>query len=95
MAFDWLNKFQHRVEKEPDYARKTLSAYRLGMKAKGSIVGVEIQPALDCCEAARRLPAGKVYDPDEAPLLPLPECPRGGRCQCLYRPVMSYQQTQP
>ena len=95
MAFDWLNRFQHRLEKEPDYARKTLAAYRLGMKAKGSIVGVEIQRAQDCCDAARRLPPGKVYHPDQAPLLPLPDCPQGRHCQCLYRPVMSYQQAQP
>jgi hypothetical protein len=94
MAFDWLNKFQHRGEKEPDYAVKTLAAYRLGMKAKGAIVGVEVQPAPDCCEAARKLPAGKVYPPDRAPLLPLPDCPQGRRCGCVYRPVMTYQQTE-
>jgi len=95
MAFDWLDRFQHRQEKEPDYAQKTLAAYRLGMKAKGSIVGVVFQPALDCCDAARRLPPGKVYHPDQAPRLPLPSCPQGRHCQCLYRPVMSYQQAQP
>jgi len=92
MAFDWLNRFQHHLEKEPDYAAKTLAAYRLGMKAKGSILGVVVEPAPNCCEAARRLPAGKVYHPDQAPLLPLPDCPQGRRCGCLYRPVMTYQQ---
>lgn len=91
MAFDWLDRFQHRVEKDPDYAEKTLAAYALGMKAKGSIVGVVVEPAADCCEAARRLEAGRVYRPAEAPRLPLPACPQGRRCGCVYRPVMRYQ----
>ena len=95
MGFDWLTRFQHRLEKDPDYSKKTLAAYRLGMTAKGPIVGVVVEPAAECCDAARRLPAGKVYRPDQAPLLPLPDCPLGRRCQCLYRPVMSYQQAQP
>jgi len=94
MAFDWLDRFQHRLEKEPDYAQKTLAAYRLGMKAKGSILGVVVQAGPDCCDVARSLPAGKVYHPDQAPLLPLADCPQGRRCQCLYRPVMSYQQAE-
>ncbi len=94
MAFDWLDRFQHHLEKKPDYTVKTLAAYRLGMKAKGSIVGVAIQPAQDCCEAARNLPDGEVYHPDQAPLLPLSGCPQGKRCGCVYRPVMSYQQTE-
>jgi len=91
MAFEWLNKFHHEMEKDPDYAEKTLAAYRLGMKAKGSIVGVVIQPSSNCCEAARQLPGGKVHDPVGAPRLPLPGCPQGRRCGCVYRPVMSYQ----
>jgi hypothetical protein len=92
MAFEWLDRFQHHLEKEPDYAAKTLAAYRLGMKAKGSIAGVVVVAAPNCCDAARRLPARKVYLPDQAPLLPLPDCPQGRRCGCLYRPVMAYQQ---
>jgi hypothetical protein len=36
MAFDWLNKFQPRVEKEPDYAVKTLAAYRLPLQHAGA-----------------------------------------------------------
>ena len=79
------------TKKEPNYAQKTLAAYRLGMKAKGSIVGVEVQRAPDCCQVMRQMPAGKVYHPDEAPMLPLPRCPQGRNCACVYRPVMSYQ----
>ena len=93
MAFDWLNKFQHHTMKDPDYALKTLAAYRLGMKAKGSIVGVVVEVAPDCCEAARRLLPGHVCHPDQAPLLPLPDCPQGRRCGCVYRPVMTYQKS--
>ena len=94
MGFAWLDKFQHNTEKGPDYAEKTLAAYRLGMRAKGSIVGVTIEPGEGCCEAARHLAEKKIYHPDEAPRLPLPGCPQGRHCGCVYRPVMSYVQTQ-
>ena len=93
MAFDWLNKFHHEMEKDLDYAEKTLAAYRLGMRAKGSIVGVVIQRAQNCCDAARQLPENKIYLPDDAPRLPLLDCPHGRRCGCVYRPVMSYERT--
>jgi hypothetical protein len=92
MAFEWLNTFHQKTEKDPDYAEKTLAAYRLGMKAKGSIVGVSIQPAPDCCQAARELPVSKIYHPDQTPTLPLPDCPQAHHCGCVYRPVMSYQE---
>ncbi len=92
MAFEWLNKFHQDMEKAPDYSEKTLAAYRLGIKAKGSIVGVVVQPGADCCEAVRHLPLGEIYDPSQAPRLPLPGCPQGRRCGCVYRPVMRYQQ---
>lgn len=91
MALDWLNGFLQRMQKAPDYAEKTLAAYALGMKAKGAIAGVAIDRPADCCEAARQLPDGAVYRPEEAPRLPLPGCPRGGSCGCVYRPVMKYQ----
>jgi hypothetical protein len=90
MAFEWLNTFQQKTEKDPNYAEKKLAAYRLGIKAKGSIAGVIIQTAPDCCQAARELPVSKIYQPDQAPLLPLPNCPQGRRCGCVYRPAMSY-----
>lgn len=91
MAFDWLNKFHQDMEKDPAYAEKTLAAYRLGMRGKGSIVGVTIQQAENCCDAARQLFEGKIYHPDEAPRLPLPNCPRTNHCGCVYRPVMTYE----
>ena len=91
MAFEWLNKFHHDTEKVSNYAEKTLAAYRLGIRAKGSIVGVVVQPAANCCDAARHLPVGHVYHPDQAPRLPLPECTQSRRCSCVYRPVMSYE----
>lgn len=93
MPLDWLNRFLQRRQKAPDYAEKTLAAYALGMKAKGAIVGVAIDRPPDCCEAARRLPEGAVYRPEEAPRLPLPDCPRGGSCGCVYRPVMAYSKS--
>jgi hypothetical protein len=95
MSFDWLGRFQHQVRKEGNYAEKTLAAYRLGIKARGSIAGVRIEPSPDCCDLARSLPAGKIYSPDDAPHLPLANCPQGLRCGCVYRPAMTYENNQP
>ena len=91
MAFEWLTNFHRQMDKEANYAEKTLAAYRLGMKANGSIVGVVIDPAPNCCDAVRGM-VNKVYHPNDAPYLPLPACPQVRRCHCVYRPVMSYQQ---
>ena len=91
MAFDWLNEFHHELEKEPDYNEKALAAYRLGMRGKGSIAGIKIEPGASCCEAARNLPEGKIYGAQEVPSLPLPGCSQGRRCACVYRPAMNYQ----
>jgi len=93
MAFNWLNKFQQGLEKEENYAEKTLAQYRLGMKAKGSIVGVVVERAPNCCDAAKAMAEGVVYHPDEAPRLPLANCPQGRRCGCVYRPAMTYQKS--
>ena len=93
MAFEWLTKLHHQTEKDPDYAEKTLAGYRLGIQAKGSIVGIAIELSPACCESARKLHEGNIYGPQDVPRLPLPECPLGRRCGCVYRPVMSYQKT--
>ena len=86
------------MKKPADYAEKTLAAYKLGMKAKGSIAGVQIRIDPNGCEQCRKLDPDAIYHPDEAPRLPLPQCDRdrsaedlGERCQCVYRPVMTYQ----
>ena len=91
MSFDWLNKFHKDMEKPANYAEKTLAAYKLGMRAKGPIVGVQILADPDGCAACKDLDPTAVYHPDEAPRLPLPDCERGRGCRCVYRPVMSYQ----
>lgn len=91
MSFDWLTNFQQEMEKPDGYAKKTLAAYRLGMKAKGSIAGVTIQTDPQGCMASQKLDPDAVYHPDDAPLLPLPQCDRSRRCRCLYRPIMTYQ----
>jgi hypothetical protein len=92
MSFEWLTSFQRTAEKPEDYAVKTLAAYRLGMRAGGSIVGVTVQTDADCCEVVRALPAGAVYHPDEAPQLPQAGCPLGRHCRCVYRLMMTYQE---
>ena len=94
MSFDWLDKFQKDMEKPEDYAEKTLAQYRLGMKAKGSIAGVAVFIDESGCAACQALPPDVVYHPDEAPHLPLPDCTKGRRCRCVYRPVMTYQQAE-
>lgn len=91
MSFDWLNDFHKEMEKPPNYAEKTLAAYRLGMKAGGRIAGVKIVVEEGSCAAAKALPAGELYHPDDAPHLPLPDCPQGRKCGCIYRPVMTYE----
>ncbi len=91
MTFDWLKGFQQNMQKSEDYAEKALAAYRLGMKAKGSIMGVSITIDDEGCAACHELKPQATYHPDEAPHLPLPNCDRGLACRCVYRPIMSYQ----
>jgi hypothetical protein len=91
MPFDWLDDFHQKMEKPANYAEKTLAAYKLGIRARGSIAGVRIDIDRDGCQASRALDTAVVYHPDEAPHLPLPDCDRGRRCRCVYRPVMSYE----
>ncbi len=91
MAFNWLNRFQKEMEKPANYAEKTLAQYQLGMKAKGSIAGVRIVVDADGCAACGAISAETIYHPDNAPRLPLPDCTKGSHCQCIYRPVMTYE----
>jgi hypothetical protein len=91
MSFDWLNKFHKEMDKPADYAEKTLAAYKLGMRAKGSIAGVQVLIDPEGCQACRQLDPELIYHPDEAPRIPLTDCDRSRLCQCVYRPVMSYQ----
>lgn len=90
MSFNWIDKFQHSLPKPPNYAEKTLAAYRLGMKAGGAIRGVSLSVDETACTAVKQLAPQAVYHPDEAPQVPLPGCPQGRRCRCVYRPVMAY-----
>lgn len=91
MSFNWLNNFLRESVKAPDYAEKTLAAYRLGIKAKGSIAGVRVVIDPDGCAACRELDEKAVFQPDDAPILPLAACDKGLHCQCVYRPVMTYE----
>jgi hypothetical protein len=91
MTFAWLDRFLKDSAKTADYAEKTLAAYRLGMKAKGSVAGVRILSDPDGCDGCRQLDSTAVYHPDDAPRLPLPECDQARACGCVYRPVMTYQ----
>ena len=84
----WIHQFARHKAKPANYAEKTLTAYKLGMKAKGSITGVRVLASEDSCPACRALAAG-VYQPEDAPILPLAECTHAGGCRCAYTPVMS------
>ncbi|MCA9866585.1 MAG: hypothetical protein KC410_08870 [Anaerolineales bacterium] len=91
MSFNWLKDFHQDMVKGSNYAEKTLAAYRLGMRAKGSIRGVRIEVDGEGCPASRSLDPDAEFSPDDAPHLPLPECSKGLHCRCVYRPVMSYE----
>jgi hypothetical protein len=91
MTLDWLNQFHRKTEKPADYAEKTLAAYSLGMRAKGSIAGVRLLSDPQGCAACQQLDPGTVFHPDAAPHLPLSDCDQGLSCRCVYRPVMTYQ----
>lgn len=92
MSFDWLKNFQSEMKKPANYAEKTLAAYKLGMKAKGSIVGVHLLvDEQTCCQAAQTLDTTPIYHPDDAPHVPLAGCTHPQTCTCVYRPVMKYQ----
>jgi hypothetical protein len=91
MSFQWLKSFQQNMEKPEDYAEKTLAAYRLGMRANGSIAGIIIIADPEGCAACRRLDSGIIHHPDEAPHLPLTDCDQPKSCGCVYRPLMTYQ----
>jgi hypothetical protein len=91
MPFNWLKTFHQDTPKRPDYAEKTLAAYRLGIRAKGSIRAVRIEVDETGCEASQALDAAAEYAPDDAPHLPLPNCAKGLHCRCVYRPVMAYE----
>lgn len=91
MSFEWLNKFHNNMSKSADYAEKTLASYRLGMKAKGSIAGVKIVTTPQSCTAIQPHAGDKLHHPDDAPHVPLADCPHAATCPCVYRPVMTYQ----
>jgi hypothetical protein len=83
----WIQQHARHKAKPANYAEKTLAAYRLGMRAKGSIVGVRVLAAADSCPACRAL-SEQAYTPDDAPRLPHAGCSHPDGCRCAYAPVM-------
>lgn len=83
----WIHQFARRKPKPANYAEKTLAAYRLGMKAKGAIVGVRVLVSESSCPTCRAM-ADQVYTPDTAPHLPHAGCTHPDGCRCAYTPVM-------
>ena len=91
MSFDWLNKFHNNMQKPDNYAEKTLAAYKLGMRSRGSIAGVRVETTPHSCAASSEIEKTAVFHPADAPRLPLPTCEHGKSCPCVYRPVMTYE----
>ena len=93
MPFDWLNDFQRAMEKADDYADKTLAAYRLGIKAGGSIRGVSVCVSENCCGAAQVAAGrGPCIFPTKRRGCRCRLAPQGRKCPCVYRPVMTYEE---
>ncbi len=88
-TMDWIHDHFRRVN-TPEGSRRALDRYRMGMKAGGAIRGVRIVGGEGCCPACREV-VGIVYHPDEAPALPIARCTHPNGCQCVYRPVMAYE----
>jgi hypothetical protein len=83
----WIQQHARSKRKPADYAEKTLAAYKLGMRAKGAIIGVRVLAAPDSCPECRAL-GDQVYSPDDAPRLPHAACTHAEGCRCAYTPVM-------
>lgn len=75
--------------KEPGYAARVLERYRLGMKAGGAVEGVRIITSEHSCAVCVSL-AFTLYDPDNAPLIPIAACTTRDGCRCAYAAVMAY-----
>ncbi|MEM7331431.1 MAG: hypothetical protein AAF490_04995 [Chloroflexota bacterium] len=92
MSFEWLNKFHQDMDKPHNYADKVLAAYKLGMRSRGSIAGVRVELVPKTCAVCSQVDETAVYHPDDAPRLPLENCQNEGKCRCVYRPVMTYEE---
>jgi hypothetical protein len=76
--------------KDADYAARMLRRVALGIRAGGAIRGVRVLVADDACPTCRAL-ADIVYDPADAPLIPIAGCTHAGGCRCAYATVMLYE----
>ena len=76
--------------KSADYAERMLRRVALGIRAGGAIRGIRILVSDDACAACRAV-ADIVYDPDDAPLIPISSCVHQGGCRCAYATVMLYE----
>jgi MoaA/NifB/PqqE/SkfB family radical SAM enzyme len=88
-GMQWLREYTLKP-KNSDYAQRTLSRYRLGMRARGAIQGVKIIAAADACPACQAI-SRRVYQPDETPIIPADGCSHLKGCRCTYSPVMTYE----
>jgi hypothetical protein len=85
---NWMRQHVHGP-KGSGYAARVLDRYRLGMRAGGAVEGVQIITGQDSCPLCASM-ARTLYDPDEAPLIPLAGCTNRAGCRCAYAAVMAY-----
>ena len=83
----WISQFARARPRAPDYAQKRLAAYRMGMRAGGSIEEIRVLVGEDSC-AVCRVHADRVFTPDDAPILPLADCTHPAGCRCIYTLAM-------
>ena len=88
-GMQWLRT--HVASPKPaNYAQRAVARYKLGIRAHGAIKGVRIISASGSCGNCQAL-AGAVYQPDEAPIIPIQQCTSPNGCRCAYSPVMSFE----
>jgi hypothetical protein len=88
-AMDWLRD-QVRTPKTHEDARRVLDRIRLGSRAGGAIAGVRILAGPASCPACRAV-SGIVFDPEQAPEIPIAACTGPAGCRCAYATVMAYE----
>lgn len=86
----WIHEHFRRLA-TPELRRRAIVGYRMGIRSGGSIRGVRIIGGQDSCPACQALVAN-IYQPDDAPSLPVEGCTHPAGCRCAYRPVMSYEE---
>jgi hypothetical protein len=86
---DWLSEQVRRAQ--PSAAQeRVLERVRLGSRAGGALAGVRVLVGREPCSLCQQQ-AGKIFDPDFPPAVPVEHCTHVLGCRCTYTPVMLYE----